>query len=129
MVSAVVMGLSHTIAKERMFLALRQRCGGPDSWLGYLVSCPYCLSHWVAFVLVPLTGTYPLRVVVAWGPLSDVLDWLLSSILITVVAAFLRIVFYFVDEKQGLTRSEKEQVRKETARADDVRSPDAQQPV
>jgi hypothetical protein len=33
-----------------------------------------------------------------------VLDWFLSSILVTVVAAFLRVAFYLVDERQRLVR-------------------------
>ena len=57
-VSAVVMGLSYTIAKEELFRPVRDRCGGRETWLGYLVSCPYCVSHWIAFIVVPLTGTY-----------------------------------------------------------------------
>jgi hypothetical protein len=113
-VSAVVMGLSHTIAKERIFEPLRERLGGMETWAGYLVSCPYCVSHWIAFVLVPLTGAYGLRVAVDWGVASDVLDWLLSSILVTVIAAFLRVGFYFVDQSQGLIRRRQKEVEKET---------------
>lgn len=103
-VSLIVMGLSHTVARERLFAPLRRALGGHDTWLGYLVSCPYCVSHWVAFVLVPLTGTYPIEIVPRWGALSAVLRWLLSSLLVTAVAAFLRVAFYFVDETQGLVR-------------------------
>jgi CBS domain containing-hemolysin-like protein len=113
-VAAVVMGMAHTLTKERIFAPLRDALGGKETWLGYLVSCPYCASHYIAFLIVPLTGTFPLRVAVDWGVGTAVLNWFLSSILITVLAAFLRIVFYFVDEKQGLTRSEKEQIRRET---------------
>jgi hypothetical protein len=54
-VSAVVMGLSQTLTRERIFEPLRTRLGGKRTWLGYLVSCPYCASHGIAFVLVPLT--------------------------------------------------------------------------
>jgi hypothetical protein len=114
-VSLVVMGLSHTIARERLFAPLRQALGGRDTWLGYLVSCPYCVSHWLAFLLVPLTGTYGIDVVPRWGPVSTVLRWLLSSILVTVVAAFLRVAFYFVDETQGLVRRRQKTVEEETA--------------
>ena len=102
--SAVVMGIAQTITRERMFEALRERLGGQATWLGYLVSCPYCASHWVAFVLVPLTGIYGIRVQVQWGFLSSVLDWFLSSVLVVVIAAFLRVAFWFVDESQGLVR-------------------------
>lgn len=112
-VSAVVTGLSHTLTKERIFAPLRERLGGMKTWFGYLVSCPYCASHYIAFVLVPLTGTYAVRVPHDWGLVADLLSWFLSSILVTFVAAFFRIVFYFVDEKQSLTRSEKELVRQE----------------
>lgn len=98
------MGLSHTIAKERLFEPLRRRLGGKRTWKGYLVSCPYCVSHWVAFLVVPLTGAYYIPVAPDWGPVSDVLRWFFSSILVTVVAAFLRVAFYYVDEAQGLTR-------------------------
>ncbi len=109
-VSLVVMGLSHTLARERLFAPLREALGGRDTWLGYLISCPYCVSHWVAFVLVPVTGTYAIDVVPRWGPLSVALRWLLSSVLVTVVAAFLRVAFYFVDEKQGLVRRHQRRV-------------------
>lgn len=103
-VSAVVMGIAQTIAKERVFEPLRGALGGKDTWLGYLVSCPYCVSHWVAFALVPLTGAMYVRVAPRWGLASTLLDWFLSSILVVVVAAFLRVGFWFVDESQGLVR-------------------------
>jgi hypothetical protein len=106
-VSAVVMGISYTIAKERIFEPLRHRCGGRDTFFGYLVSCPYCVSHWLAFILVPLTGTYCLHVAPRVPYLSKLGDWFLSSILVTVVAAFLRVIFFFVDETQALVRRRK----------------------
>jgi hypothetical protein len=106
-VSAVVMGLSYTIAHERLFQRFRQRCGGRDTFVGYLVTCPYCLSHWIAFVVVPLTGTYPLHMAARIPFVSPVVDWFLSSILVTAIAAFLRVLFFFVDETQGLVRRRK----------------------
>ena len=113
-VAAVVMGLSQTIAKERIFAPLRERLGGKDTWLGYLVSCPYCASHYIAFLLVPLTGTYAIDVAVG-GWVGSVLRWFLSSILITVIAAFFRVVFWFVDETQGLVRRRQRTEEEETA--------------
>jgi Protein of unknown function (DUF1360) len=103
-VSLVVMGIAHTISRERLFFALRTRLGGQDTWLGYLVSCPYCASHWIAFVLVPVTGTYPIDVPHEWGFLTAIARWFLASILVTVIAAFFRIGFYFIDEGQGFIR-------------------------
>jgi hypothetical protein len=113
-VSAVVMGLSYTISKEAIFAALRDRCGGRETFLGYLISCPYCLSHWLAFILVPFTGTYYVHVdahLPHW--VQAVGSWFLSSILVTVVAAFLRVIFFFVDETQGLVRRHKKTVEQE----------------
>jgi hypothetical protein len=103
-VSLVVMGLAHTISRERIFAPLRARLGGQDTWLGYLISCPYCPSHWLAFVLVPLTGTYPVVIPYDWGFFTIAVRWFLASILVTVIAAFFRIGFYFIDEGQGLIR-------------------------
>jgi hypothetical protein len=40
-------------------------------------------------------------------------DWFLSSILVTVVAAFLRVIFFFVDETQGFVRRRKKVAEKE----------------
>ncbi|ATB41940.1 hypothetical protein CYFUS_007416 [Cystobacter fuscus] len=113
-VSAVVMGISQTITRERLFEPLRERLGGKEKLCGYLVSCPYCTSHYVAFVLVPLTGTYPIRVVVG-GWVGAVLNWFLSSILLTVIAAFFRVLFWFVDESQGLVRRRQRTEEEEVA--------------
>ncbi|HZJ53178.1 MAG TPA: DUF1360 domain-containing protein [Myxococcaceae bacterium] len=117
--SAVVMGIAQTVTKERLFEPLRNRLGGRDSWLGYLVSCPYCVSHWVAFVLVPLTGIYGVRVQVRWGLVSTLLDWFLSSMLVVVIAAFMRVAFWFVDESQGLVRRRK-RVMEQVAQEEDA---------
>jgi uncharacterized membrane protein len=112
--SMVVMGLSHSIARERICARLRELFGGRETWLGYLVSCPYCVSHWVAFVLVPITGVYPLSVAPNWGFASQVLRWFLSSILVATIAAFLRVAFYFVDETQGLVKRQQKMVEQQT---------------
>ena len=113
-VSLIVMGLSHTISRERICEPLRARLGGKETWLGYMVSCPYCVSHWIALVLVPITGTFPVDVVPRLGPVAGVLRWLLSSILVAVLAAFFRVIFYFVDETQGLVKRRQRSVEEET---------------
>ncbi|WP_228530987.1 MULTISPECIES: hypothetical protein [Myxococcaceae] len=95
--------MSQTVAKERIFAPVRERLGGKDTFFGYLVSCPYCVSHYFAFALVPLTNTYGIDVAVG-GWVGAVARWFLSSILVAVIAAFFRVVFWFVDETQGLVR-------------------------
>ena len=112
-VAAVGVGMSQTIAKERIFAPLRDRLGGKETWVGYLVSCPYCASHYIAFILVPLTGTYPIDVAVG-GWVGSVLRWFLASILLTVIAAFYRVIFWFVDETQGLVRRRQRTEEEET---------------
>lgn len=103
-VSAVVMGMAQTIAKERIFEPLRVRLGGKETWLGYLVQCPYCLSHYLAFAIVPITGAYYVQATPRLGALEPFATWFLSSILVVTVAAFLRVGFWFMDETQGLVR-------------------------
>ena len=112
-VSAVVMGMAQTISKEQIFAPLRERLGGKETFFGYLVSCPYCLSHYLAFALVPLTGTYPIDVAIGGWP-GAVARWFLASILLTVIAAFYRVVFWFVDETQGLVRRRQKTEEEET---------------
>src|SRR5438105_15331406 len=107
LVSAVVMGISHTLAREKMFERLRNALGGMETWRGYLVSCAYCASHWLAFVLVPLTDAYGIRIAPRWPVVSPILDWFLSSILVTVIAAVLRVGFYFIDEEGRLAKTKK----------------------
>ena len=114
-VSAVVMGISHTIAKEKICEPIRKKLGGKETWLGYLVSCPYCASHWVALAVVPLTGTYDVDVAFDVPGLTWLVRWLLSSLLVAVIAAFLRVLFYFVDETQGLVRREQKVVEREAS--------------
>ena len=80
-----------------------QRTRSQPVGVGYLVSCPYCVFHYAAFTLVPLTGTYAIDVAVGGWP-GMVLSWFLSSLLVTVIAAFFRVMFWFVDETQGLVR-------------------------
>lgn len=108
------MGLSHTVTRERIFASMRERLGGRETWPGYLVSCPYCFSHWIAFVIVPLTRTYPLQIAYDLGVLTSIADWFLSSVFVATLAAFLRVAFYFVDETQGLVRKQQRKVEGET---------------
>ena len=103
LVSAVTMGLSHTIAREKLFEPLRKAFGGMSTWRGYFVSCAYCASHWLAF----LTGAYGIHVAPRWPVVSPILDWFLSSILVTVIAAILRVGFYFIDEEARLAKTRK----------------------
>ena len=82
----------------------------------------------MAFLLVPLTGSYYVQVVPRWGFFSSVLDWLLSSILVVAIAAFLRVAFYFVDGSQGLVRKQQELVKAEMEERESTSSPPEETP-
>lgn len=98
------MGIAHTIARERLCAPLRSWAGGHDTFFGYLLSCPYCVSHWIAFAVVPLTDTWAVPARPSLGWVGIPIAWFLSSIVVVVVAAFLRVGFWFLDESQGLVR-------------------------
>jgi hypothetical protein len=55
--------ISYTITKTPVFEWLRDFFN-PDTLIGYLMQCPYCMGHWVSFFLIgvyqpmPFTGTY-----------------------------------------------------------------------
>ena len=78
--SLVASTTSVTLAKARVFRGLREvvgRCGG---WLGDLVRCPYCMSHWIALLLV---AVYRPRLTQCSLP---ILDYLVSVFAIVAVA-------------------------------------------
>ena len=45
--------------------------------------------------------------------MSDAIRLVLSSILVAVLAAFFRVIFYFVDESQGLVKRQQRSVEEE----------------
>lgn len=45
----VVSAMSMTISKTEIFLPLRSWIYEHNEWLGRLLRCPYCTSHWLAF--------------------------------------------------------------------------------
>lgn len=42
--------ISYTISKGSIFGPLREWIIMRNLWLGKLATCPYCMSHWVAFL-------------------------------------------------------------------------------
>ena len=52
--------VSMTVTMSKLFSPLRKVAKSGSEWLGELLSCPYCISHWVALaavlVLVPFTS-------------------------------------------------------------------------
>lgn len=46
--------ISWTVSESYLFAGLRAAIAQRSSWWGYLVSCGYCIGHWVALALVLL---------------------------------------------------------------------------
>jgi len=46
--------ISTTITKAFIFAPMREWIFKRNEWFGELFSCPYCMSHWVGFVLVAI---------------------------------------------------------------------------
>ena len=63
----------------------------------------------------PITGAYNLEATPRLGVLAPFATWFLSSMLVVVVAAFLRVAFWFVDETQGLVRRQQRTEEEEAA--------------
>lgn len=70
-----------TCARTKITEPLRKRIKERNAWLGNLVGCPYCLSHWFSFVAA---GIYRPRIVDLWLPL----DVLVAAMVMVAVAAF-----------------------------------------
>src|SRR5690606_31717031 len=87
-----------------VFQPLRDRLGGKETWLGYLITCPYCLSHWLAFALVPLFELKLLVIPHNWPIAAPVLEWFFNSILVVMAAAFMRMLFFSIDDLVGVFR-------------------------
>lgn len=104
LISLVTMCIVHTVSNERIFKPLRDRLGGKETWRGYLISCPYCFSHWVAFVLVPLFGFRLLVIPHEWGIVTAILEWFFNSLLVVILAAFIRMAFFSIDDLVGVFR-------------------------
>lgn len=57
-----------TITKASIFEYLREWVAARNQWLGKLVSCPYCTSHWLAaagaLTIDPLSHSFTIHMVV-----------------------------------------------------------------
>lgn len=51
-ISLAVSSISYTISKTDIFESIRKKISKHSNWLGKLISCPYCLSHWISFVII-----------------------------------------------------------------------------
>ena len=48
-ISLAVSSASYSISRTEIFKPIRLRICKAWPWAGKLISCPYCLSHWISF--------------------------------------------------------------------------------
>ncbi len=46
--------ISVTVSKARLFAFVREWIAARNTWIGELISCSYCTSHWVAIAFVAI---------------------------------------------------------------------------
>lgn len=67
--SLATAAISVTISKARVFASARQWVAERNKWLGELLSCSYCTSHWVAIAFVAIYCP----VIIAQGNIVDLI--------------------------------------------------------
>lgn len=73
--SFVTAAISFTVTETKIFKPLREWIKKKSTFLGDLLSCGYCLGHWVAFVLVAI---YRPKLFESWW----LLDYFLTALVI-----------------------------------------------
>lgn len=82
LVLAMAIGaVAFTVARTKVAESLRRAVKQRSEWFGTLVSCPYCLSHWLSFGAVLIYRPRLVRLI--WP-----LDLLVSAMAIVAVATF-----------------------------------------
>jgi hypothetical protein len=79
--SLVTASVSFTVAEAKLFLLFREWCTRKLIFVGELMSCGYCLGHWVAFALFAI---YRPRLFEFWC----LVDYFLTALVIAWLAAF-----------------------------------------
>lgn len=80
--AVAVAAVAVTVSKARVFASTREWIAKRNAWLGELVSCSYCTSHWVALALVAI---YRPVLVEQW----IVVDLLVSLFAMVAIAAII----------------------------------------
>ncbi len=62
--SLAAAAISVTLAKSKLFEPLREKIKERNEWLGELVNCPYCTSHWVSIGLVIIYQPVPFNLII-----------------------------------------------------------------
>ena len=93
LLSLVTASISFTVAETKLFELLRRRMPKESFW-AELLSCGYCLGHWVAFALVAI---YRPRLFEFWW----LLDFFLTAIVVAWLAGIQWVVMCILIDKAG----------------------------
>jgi hypothetical protein len=74
--SFVTASIAFAVTETKVFKPLREWMKRKNTFLGKLLSCGYCLGHWIAFALV---AVYKPKLFEFWW----LLDYFLTAIVIT----------------------------------------------
>lgn len=85
-------GVATTIAKAKVFFKLREFVTAHSHHGGLLITCPYCISHWLVFAGVAL---YQPRLVHSGAPVVDVVVSAFASVTLATVVARLVCSLYW----------------------------------
>ena len=83
-----------TVTETVLFAGFRGWVAKRNTLTGKLVGCGYCLSHWIAFVLV---AVYRPRLFHGWWPV----DYFLTALIISWLAAFQWAVLVWIMQRIG----------------------------
>ena len=92
--SIVTASIAFTVSEAKLFLPVREWFKRKLPYLGELISCGYCLCHWVAFALVAI---YRPKLFDLWW----LLDYFLTALVIAWLSGFQWIVLCWLMEKTG----------------------------
>ena len=94
MLSVVTASLSYTITETKIFEPFRKWLREKNEFMGKLVSCGYCMGHWIALVLVVF---FEVKIFHSWW----LFDYFLSIVVIAWLAGFQWVLMCFLMDKAG----------------------------
>lgn len=90
----VTASIAFTVTESKVLKPLREWAERLNEKFGELLSCGYCLGHWISFALVAI---YRPRLFDFWMPL----DYFLTALVIAWISAFLWILMCIMMEEAG----------------------------
>jgi hypothetical protein len=74
--------ISLTITRAKVSRPLRGWVTRRNNFFGEMITCPYCTSHWIAFILCAIYHPRPF-------PVNPFIDWFIASMTVVMLASVL----------------------------------------